>query len=228
MSGRRIAAFDFDGTLTRRDTLVPFLARSCGAATFGRTVSRLAPLAVRARTGRLTEDVHHRDATKAALLRELFRHRSDMWLEAQGQAYATTLGAKLRPEMVEQVQWHREAGHELVIVSAGLATYLDPFATAFGFDHVIAVRMQTGSDGLLTGEMTGPNVRGEEKAVRLREWLGGDQPEMLWAYGNSSGDAELLAMADVPVWVAGRHRTPDANDRPAVRPGRSLSGQQTI
>ncbi|MCU1372664.1 MAG: HAD-superfamily subfamily hydrolase [Ilumatobacteraceae bacterium] len=227
MSGRRIAAFDFDGTLTRRDTLLPFLARATGPNTFSRTVGRIAPVAVRARAGRLEAEVHHRDATKAALLRELFRGRSDAWLQARGQQYATTLGAKLRPEMVEQVRWHRDAGHELVIVSASLATYLTPFAAAFGFDHVIAVEMQIGSDGHLTGEMTGPNVRGEEKAVRLRRWIGDDTPEIMWAYGNSSGDTELLAMADVPVWVVGRRRGPDANDRPAVRLGRSISGQRT-
>lgn len=228
MSGRRIAAFDFDGTLTRRDTLLPFLARACGATHFGRTVGRIAPVAVRARTGRLEAEIHHRDATKAALLRELMRGRSDVWLEARGQEYATTLAAKLRPEMVEQVRWHRDAGHELVIVSASLATYLRPFAATHGFDHVIAVEMQQGSDGLLTGEMAGPNVRGEEKAVRLRRWLGGDVPEMMWAYGNSSGDNELLEMADVPVWITGRHKAPHANDRPAVGPGRSFSGQQTV
>ena len=227
MSGRRIAAFDFDGTLTRRDTLLPFLGRACGAAALGRAVSRVTPLAVRARTGRLVSELHHRDATKTALLQELFAGRRDSWLQDQGRAYAATLTTKLRPEMVEQVRWHRDAGHELVIVSAGLRTYLDPFAASFGFDHVIAVELEADDDGVLTGAMVGPNVRGEEKAVRLTEWIDGDPPEMLWAYGNSSGDDELLAMADVPVWVAGRHRSPDANDRPADRRRRSLSGPQT-
>jgi HAD superfamily hydrolase (TIGR01490 family) len=226
MSGRRIAAFDFDGTLTRRDALVPFLAASCGPTAFSRGLRRVLPLAVRARTGRLQSELHHRDATKAALLRELYTGRRHDWLHDQGRAYATTLGAKLRPEMVEQVAWHRAAGHELVIVSASLRAYLDPFAAAHGFDHVIAVELESDDDGVLTGEMVGPNVRAAEKAVRLRSWLGGDEPEMLWAYGNSSGDRELLAMADVPVWV-GRQRAQDANDRPAVRSGRSLSGQQT-
>jgi phosphatidylglycerophosphatase C len=228
MSGRRIAAFDFDGTLTRRDTLLPFLARACGPRVLGRTVGRVAPTAVRARTGRLTGEVHHRDATKAALLQDLFTGRRDTWLQSEGAQYAATLPSKLRPEMVEQVRWHRDAGHELVIVSASLRTYLDPFAEDFGFDHVIAVEMEADAEGMLTGAMVGPNVRGPEKAVRLRRWLDGDEPEMLWAYGNSSGDTELLAMADVPVWVAGRQRPRDANDRPAVRSGRSLSGQQTV
>jgi HAD superfamily hydrolase (TIGR01490 family) len=178
-------------------------------------------------TGQLNDMIHHRDVTKAALLEELFTGRSAQWLQAEGRDYATTLGAKLRPEMVEQVRWHRDAGHELVIVSASLRTYLEPFARSFGFDHVIAVELDS-DDDVLTGAMVGPNVRGEEKAVRLRQWLGGDEPETMWAYGNSSGDTELLALADVPVWVAGRqNRARNANDRPAVRRGRSVADPQT-
>ncbi|MCB0972082.1 MAG: HAD-IB family hydrolase [Acidimicrobiales bacterium] len=201
MSGRRIAAFDFDGTLTRRDTLVPFLATACGRGALGRALRRVGPLAVRARTGRLDSDLHHRDATKAALLHELMAGREAAWLERQGSGYAAGLGARLRPEMVEQVAWHREAGHELVLVSASLGTYLRPFAERHGFDHVIAVELEIGDHGRLTGAMAGPNVRGPEKASRLREWLSGDPVQTMWAYGNSSGDRELLAMADVPVWV---------------------------
>ncbi|WP_426573438.1 HAD-IB family hydrolase [Aquihabitans sp. McL0605] len=223
MTGRRIAAFDFDGTLTRRDTLVPFLATSCGPGAFIRALGRVAPTALRARTGRTHGAVHPRDAGKAALLRELYADRRADWLASQGQKYAATLTRRLRPEMVEQVRWHREAGHELVIVSAGLRTYLEPFAADAGFDHVIAVELEADDAGVLTGELQGPNVRGPEKAVRLRRWLGDDQPEMLWAYGNSSGDTELLAMADVPVWVAGRKR--DTTARPEGAGGRVANPQ---
>jgi HAD superfamily hydrolase (TIGR01490 family) len=210
MSGRRIAAFDFDGTISRRDTLVPFLARACGITACSRAMTRVAPLAAKARTGRAPADVHHRDVSKEALLRELFAGREVSWLEREGRRYAATLASKLRPEMVEQISWHRDAGHELVIVSAGLRTYLEPFARSLGFHHVIAVELEAGDTGRLTGEMVGPNVRGPEKATRLARWLGDEAPELLWAYGNSSGDRELLAMADVPVWVAGAKRATTA------------------
>ncbi|MFN8017684.1 MAG: HAD-IB family hydrolase [Acidimicrobiales bacterium] len=225
MPGRRIAAFDFDGTLTRRDTLVPFLARACGMAELTRAVRRVAPLAAKARTGRLDSELHHRDASKEALLQHLLAGREASWLEQEGRRFATTLGARLRPEMQEQLRWHREAGHELIIVSASLEAYLIPFAAAHGFDHVIAVRMESGGSGRLTGRLEGPNVRGPEKAVRLRSWLDGDRPEVLWAYGNSSGDRELLAMADVPVWVAGRRRAATA---PAQGRERSLEGRTSV
>ena len=72
------------------------------------------------------------------------------------------------------------------------------------------VELEVGADGALTGALVGPNVRGPEKEVRLRAWLDGDEPDLLWAYGNSSGDRELLAMADVPVWVDRRSHRPPA------------------
>jgi phosphatidylglycerophosphatase C len=218
MPDRPLAAFDFDGTLTRRDTLVPFLVRSCGAAAFGRAVRRTAPLAIKARTGRLASELHHRDASKAALVHELYTGREASWLEHEGERYAADLDAKLRPEMRDQLRWHREAGHELVIVSASLGAYLRPFARAHGFDHVIAVELEAGTSGHLTGRLQGANVRGPEKARRLLEWLDGRTPTQMWAYGNSSGDAELLALADVPVWVAGRKR--EATARPMGTSGR--------
>src|SRR5689334_18816183 len=105
MTGRRIAAFDFDGTISRRDTLVPFLARACGTQALTRALRRIGPLALKARTGRLDAEVHHRDATKAALLAELMTGRAATWLDHQGERYAAGLPSRLRPEMVEQIHW---------------------------------------------------------------------------------------------------------------------------
>ena len=204
MPERRIAAFDFDGTLTRRDTLLPFLVRSCGASRVAQAVSRVAPVAARARVGRLESELHHRDVVKERLLADLFTGRDAQWFAQMGEEYARTLPQRIRPALAEQVAWHRSTGHELIIVSASLLTYLAPFARDQGFDHVIGVGMEVDDAGRLTGALTGPNVRGPEKAVRLRAWLGGERPSFLWAYGNSSGDAELLEMADVPVWVQKR------------------------
>lgn len=209
MSDRRIAAFDFDGTLTERDTLLPFLVHVCGAQRVARAVGQVAPVAARARLGRLEAELHHRDAVKERLLAALLAGRTASWLADAGADYARTLPARLRPPLAAQVAWHRNAGHELVIVSASLGAYLRPFAEAEGFHHVIAVELEVDPHGVLTGALDGPNVRGPEKAVRLRRWLDGDEPDLLWAYGNSSGDRELLAMADVPVWVDRRsHRAP--------------------
>lgn len=214
--GRSIAAFDFDGTLTQNDTVLPFLVRVCGPAKVARVMARVAPSAGRARFSAATGALHHRDATKMAVLRELFRGGDPAHLAEQGVAYAQTLSRRLRPAMVRQLDWHRESGHELVIVSASLMAYLVPFAADQGLHHVIGVELEIGPDGKLTGALVGPNVRGPEKATRLRAWLGDDEPDDMWAYGNSSGDRELLAMATHPVWVASSRSGRNSGRSPAT------------
>lgn len=203
---RRVAAFDFDGTLTPRDTLVPFLARSYGRRRLLQAAAAVGP------PWRIEAEVHRRDHAKAQLLRRLTRGDDPARLHELGRRYAEQLEAILVPTMRERVEAHRRAGHELVAVSASLVTYLRPLLLdRLDFDEVIAVELEVGADGRHTGAMVRPNVRGPQKEVRLREWLAatGDADDVeLWAYGNSSGDAELLAMADHAALLAGRGRHP--------------------
>jgi phosphatidylglycerophosphatase C len=58
----------------------------------------------------------------------------------------------------------------------------------------------------LTGRLDGLNVRASQKALRLAEILG-PGPVELWAYGDSAGDREMLAMADHPTLVGRRDRS---------------------
>ena len=104
---------------------------------------------------------------------------------------------------------------------ASLDAYLRPFGAAHGFEEVIAVTLESDADHVLTGRLARPNVRGPEKARRLDEWLRGETPAYLWAYGNSSGDRELLAMADQPVWIGRRRRSLDARGRRTARVART-------
>lgn len=191
---RQVAAFDFDGTLARRDTLMPFLAKLAGAGPFTR--------ATLAQVRRYRRD---RDAAKADLLRRLLTGRNAEDVETFGHDYAVGLHHLLRPEMMDTLRDHRAAGHELVIVSASLGFYLRPLGETLGIDHVISVEMAV-EDGRLTGELAAPNVRGPEKIRRLRGWLGDDADVELWAYGDSSGDRELLDAADHATWIGRKNR----------------------
>ncbi|MET0825868.1 MAG: HAD-IB family hydrolase, partial [Acidimicrobiales bacterium] len=146
-----------------------------------------------------------REAYKAAVFRRLLTGVPADDLAAAAVDYGRQLPARFRPDTVERIRWHQEEGHEVVIVSASLLAYLEPVVEHLGLDGVCAVELEVADDGRLTGRMAGPNCRGAEKVVRLTDWLGGDSPERLWAYGNSSGDRELLAAAHEPVWI-GRRR----------------------
>jgi phosphatidylglycerophosphatase C len=195
-----VAAFDFDGTLARRDTLVPFLRGLRG-------LPRL--LVATARAGVRTRE---RDALKVGIIGHLFRGMPADELDAAGQAYVPTLVPLLRPEMLERVRWHQDEGHAVVIVSASLGVYLRPMADHLGLDAALAVEMVTGADGLLTGAVVGElNTRGPQKVERLQAWaearFGPATAFELWAYGDSAGDEDLLALADHPTWVGKRATT---------------------
>jgi phosphatidylglycerophosphatase C len=188
-----VAVFDFDGTLTRRDTLVPFLRRARGHWAIVR-----AAVAARGARGR--------DAFKVALVGRLFRGWPAARLDALGRAYVPTLLGALRAESRERLEWHRRRGHAVVIVSASLGAYLRPLADRLGIDDALAVELVADAAGTLTGEVVGGlNNRGPEKVTRLRAWLearfGPGTEVELWAYGDSAGDAELLAIADHPTWI---------------------------
>jgi phosphatidylglycerophosphatase C len=185
-----VAAFDVDGTLTVRDCVVPFLKQTAGLPRL--VVSLLArPVAlVRAALAR------DRDALKALAARSL-RGRSVSEINSIGEAFAERVaGSWLRSDTQRRLQWHLDQHHEVILVSASLRPYLDPLAKRLGASTVLCCELEI-SNRLLTGRLAGANCRGPEKERRVREWLAGRDVE-LWAYGDSSGDRELLAMADRP------------------------------
>lgn len=194
---RPVAAFDFDGTIARRDTLIPFLATVAGRGALTRTALRRAPQLMAMAAGRADRDVE-----KAHLIEQLLRGRVASEVDDAGTRYAEELWTRgrFRPEILERLAWHRDEGHDIVIVSASLDVYLRPLAPRLGVGHVISCSLAADAQGRLTGGLVGGNVRGPEKVRRLRTWLGG-RPVELWAYGDSSGDDELLALADHPTRV---------------------------
>jgi len=194
-----VAAFDFDGTLSTRDNVVPFLRRVAGSrATMAAFVGTAAYL------GRSGRSRWNRNEVKAELVHRLLADREVAEVESIARAFADDiLRHHLRDEAVARADWHRTQGHRLVIISASFGTYLHPVAAHLRFDAVLATELEVGDDGRLTGRLAGANVRGPEKARRLDEWLGG-APAYVWAYGDSSGDKELWARADRAVRL-GRH-----------------------
>ena len=198
---RVVTAWDFDGTLSTRDNVFPFLRYAVGSGTLARAVSATAPKLAWAA---VRDDA--RNAAKAALLRRVFAGYDAACFEQQAHDFAAIVIAKfLRSDAVERAAWHRDQGHELVIVSASLRSYLLPIAEHLGFNAVVATELAVGDDGRLTGELRGANVRRAEKARRLDDWLAETGTgAYVWAYGDSNGDRELFERADQSIRV-GRH-----------------------
>ena len=166
MSRRGVAAFDFDGTITKRDTLVPFLWRAGGPARNATGWASLIPLVTERDSNR------RRARAKTQMVRRTLGGKPHTEAVTIARDYAATLPNGFRPESLARIEWHRGEGHELILVTASLRMYVEPAAAALGFDHVIAVDLATDAGLRITGELAHPNVRGSEKARRLREYLG--------------------------------------------------------
>ena len=196
-----VAAFDFDRTITTRDTVVPFVRSLAGDR-------RLITCAVRHGFD-LAADVvrRRRDALKARAAACAFTGRSVADIDRRAESYAVDIVSRwLRPDVVERLRWHQSLGHLTVLVSASFEIYLRPMTGLLGVDGVLGTRLGH-VDGTYTGMIDGPNCRGREKVRRLEEWFetkGLERRSMeLWAYGDSAGDVDLLAVADHSIWATG-------------------------
>ena len=193
---RTVAAFDFDGTLTRRDTLLPFLVQLCGPSRVAWALASEAPVLASVALGR-----GDRDAGKARLLARVLAGLPMAAVQAVVDSYAADVTARrLRPDTVTRLRWHVRNGHDVVVVSASPELYVAPIVRRLGVLTVLATGLEVDAADRLTGRLLGANVRGPEKERRLREHLG-SEPVTLYAYGDSTGDRELLAMADVGLQV---------------------------
>lgn len=195
--GSPVAAFDFDKTLTTTDTLRVHLRRVAGYRLPLVYLRHLHRIIAAAKGG------SSRDRAKGHILYSVFAGMAAT--EAQALAGETALlieGRLLRPDMVDRLRWHQQQCHRIVIVTASLEDYVVPVMHGLGVNEVIATSLEVDRERVLTGCLAGPNVRGPRKAALLQQHLNGARVE--YAYGDSTGDREMLAMAREPTWVTKR------------------------
>ena len=189
-----IAAFDFDGTITTRDTFLAFLARAFGKPRLYGVLFALSGEALKVWLGRAS-----RDRFKALLIGKLFPGHSMAALQRIGVEHAAAITAWCRPAALERIRWHKQQGHRLVMVSASLSFYLEPVAQQLGFDDLLCTGLAV-ADDVCSGQLQGGNCRAAEKVRRLEALLGTLQSFEIYAYGDSDGDAEMLAAATHPAF----------------------------
>jgi len=203
-----VAAFDFDGTLTHGDTLLPFLATALGWPRFAWALLRSSPWLVGHALRLVRNDIAKARLFKAALQGVAMtdvQHWAERWVSEQ-------LPRQLRgvedPTMA-RLAWHRAQGHCCVMVSASPDIYLERAAEMLGFAGLVCTQMEVDISGHLTGRMQTPNCHGQQKVIRLQAWLAEHYDAAalanmtLYAYGDTSGDKPMLRMAQ-QAWYRGK------------------------
>jgi phosphatidylglycerophosphatase C len=193
MSKTTLALFDFDGTITTKDTFAPYLVR-----VFGWTRVKIAFASLGMNALMVAGGFSTRDRFKERLLEQLFTDADYGRLETAGTEHAGHVVRWYRPGALERIIWHRERGHRLIMVSASLDLYLLPVASSLGFDDLLCTEIER--DGSrCTGRMKGRNCRAAEKVWRVERLLGRPLSDFeVYAYGDTAGDAEMLRRSDHP------------------------------
>lgn len=184
-----IAFFDFDGTITRKDTLFEIIRFQKGAAVFYAGMALLSPLLVMFKLRLIANQ-----KMKEIVLKFFFNNTPVEKFQQQCNAFCRErLPALLRPKALNAIAWHQAEGHKVYIVTASAENWVAPWSETLGVP-CLGSRLQI-KNGRVTGLLTGLNCNGNEKVCRIREAVHLTTFETIYAYGDSSGDREMLALA---------------------------------
>jgi phosphatidylglycerophosphatase C len=185
----KLILFDFDGTLTKGDTMFAFIAFAKGDAALWVSLVLLSPWLVMQKLG-----FYPAEKAKKKLLAFHFKGATEQFLEERGKTFATrVLPSMFRDMALEKLHFHRSKGHEVWIVTASLDIWVGPWAQQQGLP-ILATKAEF-IDGKFSGAFSTPNCNGPEKVRRIEEVLRKEDFERVYAYGDSRGDREMLAFA---------------------------------
>jgi phosphatidylglycerophosphatase C len=193
-----VAIFDLDGTLTRRDTLLPYLASflALRPARWARLFSVFVALASFA-LGKLD-----RDRCKERIIRVCLERATREELAVHTERFVTKVLARgMSARALAVLEAHRAARARLVLLSASPDIYVRALATRLGFDECLCTELHWISERLV-GTFATANRRGAEKA-RLVRGLKAEGKGPIAAYANSSSDLEHLELVEFPLLVNG-------------------------
>lgn len=185
----KLILFDFDGTLTKGDSMFAFIAFVKGEPALWLSLLLLSPWLVLQKLG-----LYSAEKAKKKLLAFHFKGDTAHFLEEKGKAFGTrVLPSLFRDMALEKLHFHRSKGHEVWIVTASLDIWVGPWAQQQGLP-ILATKAEF-IDGKYTGGFSTPNCNGPEKVRRIEEVLRKEDFERVYAYGDSKGDREMLAFA---------------------------------
>lgn len=188
-----LAVFDFDHTLTRKDSFINLLIYTFGFASFCKGITvNIFPLILYA------FKIISNHKAKERVFQYFFSGWSHEAFNDICTRYALMkIDGIINQEALKKVNWHKSEHHTLVIASASVNTWIIPWAKRNDFSNVIATEPEI-KDGTLTGRFRTKNCHGQEKLRRFFENYPDRDKYVLYAYGDSEGDKPLLNVADKP------------------------------
>jgi len=186
---KKLYFFDFDGTLTYKDTLFLFL-NFYDSKKFRLQFIKFIPLFALLKL-KLTDA----EKVKKSFIASILKGQSQNKIEILAQEFFDQFYPKIiRENALEFIQNIDQETTESFIVTASLDIWVKPFANKFKMT-LIATRAEF-KEGVFTGNFVGKNCNGPEKVKRIQAEIGEKKYDKTLGFGDTSGDKEMLNWVD--------------------------------
>jgi phosphatidylglycerophosphatase C len=185
-----LALFDFDGTITHKDSMFDFIKNTVGYRKYLFGLIYNFPMLVAFKIGLLSNT-----KAKEKLLSSFFFGWLNDDFEVKADKYSLTLLPKIiRKNALTRLEWHKEQGHKIVIVSASARQWLKGWCELNRVE-LIASELEV-HEGRITGKLKSCNCYGEEKVNRIKQRYNLQNVSYIYSYGDTSGDFPMLNLAN--------------------------------
>jgi phosphatidylglycerophosphatase C len=188
--GQVIAAFDFDGTIIKHDSLFVFIKFAVSTGRIILSALKNLPYLVLFKL-----KLYPNYKAKEKLFTSLFKGVTLDAFNKLCHDFVPKIDSMVKPEAMDKIHWHQQEGHQVIIISASVENWIQPWASQVGIDTILATKIEV-KDGKLTGKFLSKNCHGPEKVNRILEHFPGRENYELYAYGDSNGDKEMLLLAN--------------------------------
>ena len=193
---KTIAVFDFDGTLISRDSFLEFIQFVCGKKNFYIGFLLFSPLLILMKL-----HIYPNWKVKEKIFSYYFRGMDYRSFKLHCERFAQVIEGYKKNDVVGFLNGHLEKGHVVYVVTASIEDWVRPWCESHSVNAVIGTKMEVDRHGVITGRFSSKNCYGIEKVKRLLEIEPRREEYVLYAYGDSRGDREMLSFSDSPLNV---------------------------
>ncbi len=189
MSGKKIAFFDFDGTITTKDTLLEIIKFLKGKSFFYFGFLLHAPWLIAYKLNWLSNNL-----AKQKILTYFFGGMEAHVFQEKCDLFALTIiPGLIRPGVLTEFADLRKQGFEIVVVSASACNWIGKWTDDLCL-QLIGTKLEV-KNGLITGRIDGKNNHGAQKAVNIKEHWNLKEYEEIYVYGDSTADKPMMELA---------------------------------
>lgn len=191
-TNKTLALFDFDGTITKKDTFIEFIKFTHGSLSYLLGLWLLSPMLVL-----YALKLIRNDKAKTIMFKYFYGGWKYERFKKAGEDFCEKkVPALVKKSALEKLKSHQTNGDRVILVTASGKEWVKPWCDEIGIE-MLSTEVEI-KNNLITGELSSANCYGPEKVNRIKAILKTEDYTTIYGYGDSSGDKEMLALCQHP------------------------------